>query len=335
MGAQIVGIEYVFPEKELTNQELAEIFPEYSFEKFEDKVGIKSRFIAAENETALDLAVKACQKLFQKFDKNSIDYILYCTQSPDYILPTTACILQDRLDLKQNIGALDFNLGCSGFVYGVSLAKGLIASGQVKNVLLVTAETYSKFLNPEDRSNRAIFGDAATATLISFSEEEQLGNFLFGTDGSGYEKLIVRNGGTRNGFEPVPTKNSYGTENTYTNNDLYMDGPAIFNFTSEHIPPFTEELLLANHTTKDQIHQFVFHQANAFMLNFIRKKLKIESNKFYINLNGGNTVSSTIPIALKEYSQLFNDASTKEVLIVGFGVGLSWAGGSIKLNNKL
>lgn len=335
MGSKIVGIEYVFPEKELSNEELGAIFPDYSFDKFEQKVGIKTRYIASQNETALDLAVKACTKLFERFDKSTVDYVLFCTQSPDYILPTTACILQDRLGLKQNCGALDFNLGCSGFVYGVSLAKGLIASGQVKNVLLVTAETYSKFLNPQDRSNRAIFGDAAAATLISISDDDKIGNFLFGTDGSGYEKLIIKNGGSRNGFNPNSVNIEYGTDNTYTDNDLYMDGPGIFNFTSESIPPFTEELIEANNTEKEQIDQFVFHQANAFMLNVMRKRMKIQSDKFYINLNGGNTVSCTIPIALKDYSQSFEDKSIKDVLIVGFGVGLSWAGGLIKLKDKL
>lgn len=335
MGSRIIGIEYVFPEKELTNDALSAIFPDYNFQKFEDKVGIKTRFIVDDNETALDLAVKACNKLFEKFDRNTVDYILFCTQSPEYILPTTACILQDKLGLKKNIGAIDFNLGCSGFVYGVSLAKGLIASGQVKNVLLVTAETYSKFLNSDDRSNRAIFGDAAAATLISYSEEEQIGNFLFGTDGAGYDKLMIKNGGSKNCFDPNATKNEYGTDNVYTDNDLYMDGPGIFNFTSENIPPFTAEVLVANGKEKTDINQFVFHQANAFMLNFMRKKLKVESERFYINLKGGNTVSCTIPIALKDYSESLEDDNEKDILIVGFGVGLSWAGGLIKLKNKL
>lgn len=335
MGSKIVSIEYVFPEKELKNEELAKMFPEYDFKNFEEKVGIKTRFVASEDETALDLAEKACNKLFENIDKNIIDYILFCTQSPDYILPTTACILQDRLGLRKNLGALDFNLGCSGFVYGVSLAKGLINSNQASNVLLVTAETYSKFLNPKDRSNRAIFGDAAAATLISYSDEEELGTFRFGTDGSGYDKLIIKNGGSRNNVDSNPILNEYGTNNFYTANQLYMDGPAIFNFTINQIPSFAEELSEANNVEAKDISQYVFHQANAFMLNFLRKKMKIEKEKFYINLKGGNTVSCTIPIALKDYAQTIDRGHSREVLIVGFGVGLSWAGGLIKLNGKL
>ncbi|HEX8269205.1 MAG TPA: ketoacyl-ACP synthase III [Flavobacterium sp.] len=336
MGSKISAIEYYFPEKELTNADLTREFPSYDFSKFEEKVGIKTRYIAAEDETALDLAQKACEKLFLRTDKDAVDYILYCTQSPEYILPTTACILQDRLTLRKNIGALDFNLGCSGFTYGVSLAKALIESGQAKNVLLVTAETYSKFLNRLDRSNRAIFGDAATATLISYSDEEHIGKFLFGSDGSGHQKLIVKNGGSRNRFEPDAELVEYGTENSYTNNDLYMNGPEIFNFTNENIPPFTEEVLAANGFQKDEIGQFVFHQANAFMLNTMRKRLKLLPKKFFIDLvEGGNTVSCTIPIALKKYSLKKFDNSAEPVLIVGFGVGLSWSGGLITLTNTL
>ncbi|SHM61871.1 ketoacyl-ACP synthase III [Flavobacterium saccharophilum] len=333
MGAIITAIEYVYPENKVTNEDLGKIFPDYDFSKFEEKVGIKNRYWVDE-ETAFDLALKACKKLFQKYDKQEIDYILYCTQSPEYFLPTTACILQDKLGIKKNIGALDFNLGCSGYTYGVSLAKGLISSGQVKNVLLVTAETYSKYLHPKDRSNRSIFGDAATATIISYSEIDGIGEFLFGTDGSGYDKLIVKNGASRFSYSPDAPEIVYGTDNSYTDNHLYMNGPEVFNFTNEVVPNFTKEIIQINSKDIDNIDQFVFHQANAYMLNFMRKRLKIESDKFFIDLeDGGNTVSCTIPIALKKYSEFINSEST--IIIVGFGVGLSWSGGLIKIKSKL
>lgn len=333
MGAFIKAIEFHFPENQVTNSDLQRDFPDYDFGKFEDKVGVKNRYWVDE-ETAYDLAVKACEKLFQKYNKEDIDYILYCTQSPEYFLPTTACMLQNKLGLKKNIGALDFNLGCSGFTYGVSLAKGLIGTGQVKNVLLVTAETYSKYLHPKDRSNRAIFGDAATATLISYDEIEGIGEFLFGTDGSGYDKLIVKNGCSRFPYDQYAPEIVYGTDNTYTDNHLYMNGPEVFNFTSEVIPGFTKEILEKNNITKDDIQQFVFHQANAFMLNFMRKRLKISADNFFVDLaDGGNTVSCTIPIALKKYSESIE--TEKTIIIVGFGVGLSWSGGLIKIKNKL
>jgi 3-oxoacyl-[acyl-carrier-protein] synthase-3 len=334
MGAIIKAIEYVYPEQKISNEDLSSQFPDYDFSKFEDKVGIRNRYWVRENETAFDLAKQACEKLFQKIDKAEVDYILYCTQSPEYFLPTTACILQNHLGLEKNIGALDFNLGCSGFAYGVSLAKGLIDSGQAKNVLLVTAETYSKYLHPKDRSNRAIFGDAAAATMISHSDEEQIGTFLFGTDGSGFDKLIVKNGCSRFPLDHEAAEISYGTDNVYTDNHLYMNGPEVFDFTNNVIPNFTKEILAKNNLTNETVSQFVFHQANAFMLNFMRKRLKIDSEKFYIDMeDGGNTVSCTIPIALKKYSQ--NIEGSENIVIVGFGVGLSWSGGVISIKNKL
>lgn len=335
MGAIIDGIEYVFPKRKITNEALQSEFPKYDFQKFEKKVGIASRFVISENETAFDLAVKACEKLFTRnFDKSNIDYVLYCTQSPEYFLPTTACILQNKLGLKKNIGAFDFNLGCSGFTYGISFAKALIETNQAKKVLLVTAETYSKFIHEKDRTNRSIFGDAAAATIISHSEEDHIGKFLFGTDGSGYDKLIVKNGAGKHNFDPNCEIKEYGTGNKYSDNHLYMNGPEVFNFTAGVIPKFTKEVLEENALDKNQINQYIFHQANAFMLNFMRKRIKVSEEKFYINLKeSGNTVSCTIPIALKDYSQKIT--SSEKIMLIGFGVGLSWSGGLITINKSL
>ncbi|MGJ1445028.1 3-oxoacyl-ACP synthase III family protein [Sphingobacterium spiritivorum] len=336
MGAQIKKIEYVFPKIVVTNEDLKNDFPNYDFEKFEEKVGIKKRYIVGEKETGLDLAEKACNKLFENIDKQKIDYILYCTQSPEYYLPTTACILQDRLGLRTDIGALDFNLGCSGFTYGVNLANALISSGQVENILLVTAETYSKFIHHKDKTNRSIFGDAAAATLISKTDDENIFKFKFGTDGSGYDKLIIKNGGSRFSINTNAQEIEYGTDNIYTDNHLYMNGPEIFNFTTKAIPNFVKEIMEENSIDIGQIDQFVFHQANSFMLDFLRKRIKIDSDNFYNDLSdGGNTVSCTIPIALKRYTDSFDKDKELTIGIVGFGVGLSWSGGIIKINNKL
>lgn len=337
MGVKIEAIEYYLPNNKISNDVLKIQFPDYDFTKFESKVGIKNRYWVGENETALDLAEKACLKIFEKIDKHEIDYLIYCTQSPEYILPTTACILQDRLGLSKSVGAFDFNLGCSGYVYGISLAKGLIESGQVKSVLLVTAETYSKYINPLDKSNKAIFGDGATATYLTKGIIDGLGQFLFGSDGSGYEKLIIKNGGSKN----IPNVNAelktYGSDNHYTDNDLYMNGPEIFNFTTEIIPQFTKEILNKNNIGLEDLDYCVFHQANTFMLEFLRKKIKIDKNKFYINMeDGGNTVSNTIPIALKRLSDEIGEITdSKSIMIVGFGVGLSWAGGIIQLTKNI
>ena len=336
MKAAIQAIEYYLPDNRVSNEDLLERFPDYDFTKFENKVGIKYRYWVKETETALDLAYEACQKLFKRVDKTNIDYVILCTQSPEYLLPTTACILQDRLGLSKRIGAFDFNLGCSGYVYGLSLAKALVESEQACNVLLITTETYSKYLHMLDKSNRAIFGDAASATLVSEGTHDGLKGFLFGTDGAGAEKLIVRNGGSRNRYDSQTILRCYGTDNFYTDNNLYMNGPEIFNFTADLIPEFTGDLLFKNNTNIENVDYFIFHQANAFMLNTLRKRLKVSAEKFYIDLeDGGNTVSNTIPIALKRLSDSLAIDRYLNIALVGFGVGLSWAGGMISIDKKL
>ncbi|WP_134091978.1 3-oxoacyl-ACP synthase III family protein [Olivibacter sp. XZL3] len=336
MGARIRAIEYYFPEKRITNQDLSEEFPDYDFSKFEFKIGISSRYVADADETALDLAEKACLKLFQRVDKTEIDYVLYCTQSPEYIMPSTACILQDRLALSKTVGAFDFNLGCSGYTYGLSMAKAFIESGQANHVLLVTTDTYSKYINKKDRSNRAIFGDAASATVISSSTENGIHKFKFGTDGKGYNKLIIKNGGTRFSVDKDPEERLYGRGNIYTENDLYMNGPEIFRFTSTVVPPFIEGVLAFNEVSKEEVGQFIFHQANAHMLKVMRERLLLPSSKFYIDLrDGGNTVSSTIPIALKNYCNKDLIEGKTSVLVAGFGVGLSWSAGLIEVDKNV
>ncbi|MDC3345941.1 ketoacyl-ACP synthase III [Schleiferiaceae bacterium] len=336
MGAEIKAIEYIFPEQVVSNQDLANEFPQYDFTKFEKKVGISRRYVVPKDETALTLAIKAVKKLFTEngIAKNDIDFILYCTQSPEYFLPTSACIIQSQCDIPTHAGALDFNLGCSGYTYGLSIAKGLINGKSVKNVLLVTSETYSRYINKLDRSNRAIFGDAATATLISFSEENRIGEFLFGSDGTGSSDLIVKNGAAHCQYNPNAKLKSYGSENQYTDNDLYMNGPSIFNFTNNIIPEFTKRVVNVNQSFSEKIDFNIFHQANAFLLNNIRRKIGIPKDEFYISLeDGGNTVSNTIPIALKRHLDSFDNISNYTILLIGFGVGLSWCGGLIKMNN--
>lgn len=326
MKAYIQSISYYLPQAVLTNEELVNQFPEWSVEKIASKIGINERHIAYENETATDLAVAAAEKLIMenKLDRHCIDYILFCTQSPDYVLPTSACLIQARLGLSTDCGALDFNLGCSGYVYGLSLAKGLIFSGIAKNVLLLTGETYSKYLHPMDRSNRTIFGDAASATLISTTGLAEILNFSLGTDGQGADNLIVRSGAARNKSKMgnivfdatgIPTSSDH----------LYMNGSEIFNFTIDVVPPLVENILKKNNLLKSDINLFVFHQANKYMLNFLRKKMKIAEEVFYYNMSDvGNTVSSTIPIALAEAQR--DGILHGNVLIAGFGVGYSWGG---------
>lgn len=334
--AYLSGISYYLPEKKLTNDELNRTFPEWSVHKIMEKVGISERSITAEDEFVSDIAVKAAQKLFeeQNISPEKIDYLLLCTQSPDYFLPTTACLVHKKLHLPVTAGALDFNQGCSGFIYGLSLAKGLIASGDVDNVLLITAETYSKFLHPGDKGNRSIFGDAAAATLITAQQSEgsaEIARITLGTDGSGAANLIVKNGGLRHPKTNDEELKEDENGNPYNDNYLFMNGSEIFNFTLDAVPPLIEQVLKKNHLEQQEIDLFILHQANRFMLEYLRKKIKIPPEKFYTWMEScGNTVSSTIPIALKHAKADGNIKKGDTLLLAGFGVGYSWGATVIK-----
>ena len=323
MKAFIKEIAYCLPERVVTNEELVKEFPEWSVEKIADKVGVSERRIVVD-ETATDLAISASEKLFEKgtVKKEDVDFILFCTQSPDYKLPSSACIIQDRLGLGTKCGAFDFNLGCSGYEYGLAVAKGLVVAGIATNVLLLTGETYNKYIHCRDKGNRTIFGDGATATVVSTDGFAEIGEFSLGTDGSGAKSLIVKTGGART---PESLNDLAFDEggNPISSDHLFMDGQEIFVFTLMKVPKMVKDVLVKNNLQKDDVSLFVFHQANKYMLEHLRKKLKIEEEKFFVNLaNVGNTVSSTIPIALcdaREKGKLKGN-----VLLAGFGVGLSW-----------
>lgn len=330
MKAYIKDIAYYLPERVVTNEELIEEFPEWSVDKIADKVGVLERHVAAPDETATDLAVKAAEALFEVgvAKKSEIDFVMLCTQSPDFFLPSSSCIIQDRLGIPTGCGALDFNLGCSGYEYGLALAKGLIMSGVSKNVLLLTAETYNKYLHNRDKGNRTIFGDGASATVISAEGFAEIGQFSLGTDGSGANNLIVKTGASRQ-----PKKSNDLTidkgGNPRSSDFLFMDGQEIFMFTLVKVPMMMKEVLIKNYLQKEDINLFVFHQANKYMLEHLRKKLKIEEDKFFVNLaKVGNTVSSTVPIAL--YDAREEGKLKGNILLAGFGVGLSWGATIIK-----
>jgi 3-oxoacyl-[acyl-carrier-protein] synthase-3 len=332
--AYIKAISYYLPENSLTNELLVNEFPEWTADKVAKKIGISVRHISADDETATDMAYAAAKNLFKEHDINpeTIDFLLLCTQSPDHFLPTSACILQNRLGIPTKSGAIDFNLGCSGFVYGLAIAKGLIISGVAKKILLLTAETYSKYLHPKDKANRTIFGDAASATLLSNEGVAEIMEFSLGTDGGGAEQLIVKTGGSR-APDKINDLSFDESGNPVSSDHLFMDGTGIFNFTLEMVPELVKDTLLKNNLTKEEINQFVFHQANKYMMSFLRKKIQIPEEKFYYYLDlVGNTVSSTIPIALYEALKDQTIKSGDLVLLAGFGVGFSWGGTILKFS---
>lgn len=334
--ARLLDLAAYLPDKTLSNDELAALYPEWPAEKIYSKTGIKIRHVAAEDQTASDLAYEAAQALFARgaINPEDVDFIILCTQAPDYILPTTACILQNRLGIPRHTGALDINLGCSGFVYGLSLAKGLIETGSARCVLLLTADTYSKYIHPLDKSVRTLFGDAAAATAIVAEESdfESIGPFVFGTDGSGAKNLIVEAGAYR---RPIDNDSSVEhldeSGNVRTKENLYMNGAEVMSFSLKEVPKAVDLLLEKIGCTKDEIDFFVLHQANKFMLEALRKKLKVSESKLPIYVeNCGNTVSSTIPLALIQMRERGQFMPGVKMMLVGFGVGYSWAGCLLK-----
>lgn len=322
--AELGPIAVHFPQRLETNADLQAMFPNWDLPLIEAKTGIKSRYIADEQETASDLAVAASEKLFEEhdIDRSSIDFVLLCTQTPDYPLPTTSCLIQERLGLRENCGALDFNLGCSGFVYGLAVAEGLIQSGAAKRILLLTSETYSKYIDSDDRSLRTIFGDAAAATLVQASDNPSLSGFQFGTDGSGADTLMVADGGAREGGEVLKPRHRKRWKSR-----LYMDGPSLLNFTIVAVPKLIEDVLQASGTEAEQIEFYLLHQATRKMLEQLQTRLGVDEGKLPIRLeNCGNTVSSTLPILISQMRESGELSPDKKNLLIGFGVGWSWAG---------
>lgn len=317
MQPYIRCIAYHLPERIVTNADLAAEFPGWTAEKIEAKTGIQQRRVSHPGECASDLAVEAARKIIDghRIKPADIDFLIFCTQSPDHLLPTTACLIHQRLALPVACGALDFNLGCSGFVYGLSLAQGMIVSGQARKVLLLTADTYNRYIDPSDRGLRVLFGDGAAATLVS-ADDTRDGvpwPFVFGTDGAGACNLKVEAGGMR-----TPLTGAVQPR-------LYMNGPEIFNFTLQVIPGMVDAILTRNGMVKGDVDLFVFHQANQFMLEHLRRHLDIPAERFVVNMQHcGNTVSASIPIALAMAEAEGRLRPGMKVMLVGFGVGYSW-----------
>ena len=323
--AQLGPVAVHLPSRVETNAELQAQFPRWDMDLIASKTGIQQRHIAAPDETASDLAVASAEKLFAEhdIDRSTIDFVLLCTQTPDYPLPTTSCLIQDRLGLKTTCGALDFNLGCSGYVYGLAMADGLIQSGVAKNVLLLTAETYSKYIDEDDRSLRTIFGDGAAATLVTAAEERSMWGFQFGSDGSGGDMLLVGDGGARPCEDAIKPRHRKRWKSR-----LYMDGPSLINFTVEAVPGLVDEILAKNDLTKADVGLFLMHQATWKMLDQLRTRMEVEPERLPIELaNLGNTVSCTLPILIDQMRNRESWDKKSVNMLVGFGVGLSWAGG--------
>ncbi len=331
MPARILGLGYHLPQRAETNDQLARENPDWDMDKLYAKSGIRARRIAAEDETASDLAFAAGETLLarQLLPRREIDFLIYCTECPDRYLPPASCELQRRLGLGRHVGAFDMNLGCSGFVYGLYLAKCLVEAGGARGVLLLAGDTYTKFIHPRDRTVRTLFGDGAAAALIGTGGgDDALTAFVLGTDGEGAGKLIVPAGGLR-----LPRSAATAEERadaagcTRSDDNLYMDGPAIFSFAISTVPRTISAVLKRAGLTSDDIDWYVYHQANKLMLDALAQRSGVPWEKVALDLEEiGNTVSASIPIAIQRHVEAGKIRPGQRLLLVGFGVGYSWAG---------
>ncbi len=322
--AAVGPITIHLPEKIECNADLQRENPSWDMALIGSKTGIDVRHIAAPHECSSDLAFAAGERLFNEYaiDRDSIDFLLFCTQTPDYSLPTTACLLQQRLGLRTSVGALDFNLGCSGYVYGLSLADGLIQSGAAKRILFLTGETYTKLIHPTDRSLRTIFGDGGTATLIESHDHPSLAGFQFGTDGEGADTLIASRGGFRDEADAIAPRHRKRWPS-----DLYMDGPGLINFSVSKIPLLVNSVCSVTGIEFSDVDQLLFHQATYKMLEQLQYVLGVDSQRLPIRLEGvGNTVSCTLPILIDQLRKTGEVTPEQKNMLIGFGVGWSWAG---------
>ena len=327
MSLIIESIEYYLPENIVTNADLQKENPDWNLEKITEKSGVYQRHIAGKNETAYDLSIKACDKLFQTNDKNNIDGIIYCTQSPDYIMPSNSFLMHKHFGLKDEIFAYDFNHACTGYIYCLAMANAFVKAGMAREILLVNADTYSKYINPKDRSTRVLFGDGAAATIVKKSGRKRgIIDIDLGSSGSGYNKFWIPAGGLRS---PKSSSTSIEIEddrgNIRTQNDIQMDGFSVWSFINSVAPKQVDRLLKRNDVAKTDIDQFIFHQASKMTLESIRRSMKLNEEQVFINIqNIGNTVSASIPIALRDAIDQGGIDNGSTLIISGFGVGLSY-----------
>ncbi len=329
MNTRIRRIEYQLPEREVTNQEFQKTHPEWDMNAVAERAGVEVRYFSAPDETALDLAEKACLKVFENDPEalENVGALIFCTQTPDHTLPSNACLLHGRLGMKEGVLAFDVAMGCSGFVNALSLAHGFIQSRQADSVLVVTGDTLSKRVSDDDRSIAVLFGDGVAATLVEMSDEEGLIDVESATAGKYWDRIMIPAGGSRMPHSEetsIPEEDSRG--NIRTKNDIWMDGLSVLGLVNTRVPSQIQKLLQRNQSTIDDVDLFVFHQASKIMLDSLVARLGVKPEKHFHNVaKVGNTVSASIPIALKDASDQGLVSPGDLVLISGFGVGLAWA----------
>lgn len=321
---KIRSIAFAEPDREVSSATIAE-WTGLKREFIEEKIGIRSRRFLEADQRPLDLALSACRNLFAQnggFKPEQIKLLAVVTQNPDYRIPHNAALLQHALGLGVDTAAFDIGLGCSGYVYALSVVRSMMLGEGIADALIVTCDPYSRIMGAGDRDTVALFGDAATATWLSSEVGATIGKVDFGTDGGGAENLIVRAGGA---MLPVSALFQSGEAASDREYRLHMNGRGIFNFMMERVPLSVERALAKNGTTIADTDLFVFHQGSKFLLDQLVGRMGLDASKVPSNIGlHGNTVSSSIPLLLAEL-QVAGRLAGKTVVVSGFGVGLSWA----------
>ena len=332
----IESIACGFPTRRLSNDELKAAYPNWDFERLEKRTGVLSRYVAAEGETALDLAVRACERLIaeERLRPEEIDAVIFCTQSPDYIMPPNSCLLHGKLGLKPATLAFDITLACSGYIYGLQLAASLIRSGTATRVLLANADTYSRYIHPGDRATRCLFGDGGAVSVIADSEHgHAIRDIRCGTAGRHYEKFMIPAGGMRVQRSAETAQETVDQSgNIRTAENIKMDGLGVLSFFNATVPSSVREMLARNGLSIDDIDLFVFHQASQVALDSLSAALRIPAAKMVYDLADiGNLVSASIPVALSRALESGRAKPGQRALLCGFGVGLSWGNALVDL----
>ena len=313
------------PENILTMSSLAPVYGEETVHNIIKTTGIEQVRVAGKNMTASDMCQYAAEYLIEKegVPTAEIDGLVFVSQTSDYILPATSICLQDRLHLSKETVCMDIHYGCSGYIYGLFQAALWIQSGACRNVLVLAGDTTSRLINEQDKSLRMVFGECGTATLVSAGTGVM--GFHIGSDGSGYDRLIVPAGGFRTPVSPETAALLYDDDgNGRTRNDLYMDGMGIFSFAVTQVPHSISALMEMMSWNKGDVGFVALHQANEFMVSYIRKKLKVKAETAPIDVkNFGNTGPATIPLLFSDLCSKENVYDLSKVVMCGFGVGLS------------
>ena len=332
-GIGITAMAAAVPKQIINNYEYTEYFPTDQVKEVVDKVGIYERRFADENTCSSDLCFAAAEKLFEdnNIDRSEIDLLIFISQTPDYRMPATSITLQHRLGLPGSCIAFDINLGCSAFMYGLSVAYGMMQGGHIRKALILDGETRSKVYSPKDRRSAFIFGDAGVAALIECNEKFGKSYFSLNSDGSRADLIMIKGGGYRHmsSIETLQEKvvDEYG--NIRSDEHGYMNGGDVFNFVIREVPRDIKKTLAYADKTADSFDYIIFHQANNFINSYIAKKMKLDTSKIPSTIEKyGNTSSVSVPLTI--VSELKDKMEgNKELLMSAFGVGMTWATGIV------